>query len=152
MLIRHFVRQSNIPVIQKSGIIQLEGTNFPALGMPGNSMYERGMCDRGKLPRLVWLTKANDCKTADGTGMVKSIQPFVRVSYPILHAFECDSDDVAAVPWIKYKRKFTNSKKTWNCINILDMSARFGGDDPDDYYVCEQPIDLSKCKLVVINN
>jgi len=150
MLIRHFVHESRIPDIQKSGIIQLEGTFFPALGLPGNPAYEQGMCDRGKLPRLVWFTTANDCKTADGTGKIISVHPFVRKHFTTLFAYECDSNDINAIPWIKYKRKFIYSKKTWKTINMLDGGSRFGGDDPDDYYVCEGSVDLSKCKLVTI--
>jgi hypothetical protein len=126
MIITHFTDSRHAELINESGYIDLEGCNAKR----GWDLMPRSQ--RRKIYKLIgrhaWLTQSETCQTAAYTSV----------------AYQFRSEDIGARPWREYKQRFKNSKIKWRMVEALDESARDSGDNPDDYWLVDKPISLTK--------
>ncbi len=119
MIITHFTKAHYYEPIIQSGVLTKQ---------VNQNMF---------IPRFVWLTEDKISKT----GLPKIFQK--EGNYV---GFQFNSDDIGAVKWNVQKRKYQfNKNKRTECA-LLDQSAiEVFGDNPIDFWVCENEIDMKHC-------
>jgi hypothetical protein len=145
MLIRHYTKPHWIKSILDTGFILPERNNDEETcrkaieDFYGPGYYrtisvaeqQAGLRIQRAKGDQVWFTTENRCNTA-----VKGMNEYY---------FEFDSDEIGAVKWHHYKKKFTSAESKL-IISVLDRSAKQAGDDPYCYWVCEQAVDVTLAK------
>jgi hypothetical protein len=125
MIITHFTYAEASKLIEQSGYIDFEGCN----ARRGWDTMSRK--DRRTIYKLighhVWFTQNNRCKTASDDSI----------------GYNFDSQQIGAVKWSEYKKRFKNSKVKWSMVEALDESASMMGDNSDDYWLCDKPVSIS---------
>jgi len=126
MKITHFTSPWAFELIQSSGIVDLEGCNA-CRGWDQQSRKQRREHYKA-IGRHVWFTTNTTAKTASSNQK----------------ALHFDSNEIGAVRWTDYKQRFKNSKTKKAWADAIDESARYLGDNSDDYWLVSKPIPLSK--------
>ena len=126
MIITHFTDSRHAELINECGYIDLEGCNAKR-GWDNIPRSQRRLI-YSLIGRHAWLTQSNTCETAAYNSV----------------AYQFRSEDIGAKPWREYKQRFKNSKNKWRMVEALDDSARDSGDNPDDYWLVDVRIPLSK--------
>ncbi len=121
MIITHFTKAHYYDLIVNSGVITKEvRLNF----------YDG-------IPPFVWFTQDKISKTALPT-MFQKDGNYV--------GFQFESDDIGAVRWTAQKRKYQFNKSKRQRCEVLDKTASsIFGDNPHDFWISENEVDLKHC-------
>lgn len=126
MKITHFTHPNAYALICTDGQVNLEGCNAHR-GWDSMSREQRRLIYKN-IGRHVWFTQAKSAKSASSNDI----------------ALTFNSEDIGAVRWTDYKKRFKNSKSKWFMVECFEESAIGLGDNPNDYWLTDKPVSLSK--------
>ena len=130
MRVRHFTHPEHIGNIRRDGQIMTECHN---LGPARDPFNQAQYSAQGGL--LVWLTEEDHAHNS------------VRVGSEH-HGFEFDTETTPGLErWTvrKNRRRAFWTKQQRRMIDLMDFTARNFGDNPDRWWVSEEPISLDHC-------
>jgi hypothetical protein len=138
MKLRHFTKAHQLhDIINVDKMLKRELVHLNNFVYPTRQLRKLAEKARGKLPRLLWFTKADRANTSFACHAMQ-----FNVMFNEAFCIEVDSEEVGAIKWTEYMKKFRNCRKTMKCINTLNSIAISVGDDIEDYYVVAKDLDL----------
>jgi hypothetical protein len=146
MKLRHFTKAHQLhDIINVDKKLKRELVHLNNFVYPTRQLRKLAKKARGKLPRLLWFTKADRANTSFACHSMQA-----NVTFNEAFCIEVDCEEVGAIKWTEYVKRFRSCKVTMKAINYLNMTAELTGDDIDDYYVVEKDLDLDSIQYSLV--
>ena len=144
-ILYHWTSEELFAAILVSKRLELEGYHYIEQG--ARSKYpiqaQKVLDEQYKLGRWVWFTESKTYGSSDG-------EKNTQTQKLIDHAITIDSDLIEVKKWHYVKRDNKDNPAFGKLAATLDQAAKSSGDDPYNWWVSSEPINLDGLKFGLV--
>ena len=142
----HFTARQHLKSILETKTLRLEGHNFVESPLTYPPHLARELDRQYSITgRFVWFTES---RIYNSSNVDASDDPFLAAEKDQC-GLVIDADQINVKKWHYVKRENKNNAEFMKLVSTLDAAAKKNGDDPYDWWVSREPIDLSQIEFKV---
>ena len=142
----HFTAAQHLASILETKLLDLEGRDFVANPLKYPPNLAKMLDDQFSVTgRFLWFTEKSTYNSSNSDGDVDPTLKATKNEAGII----IDADEINVKKWHYVKKENKNNAAFMEVANINDKEAKAKGDDPYDWWVSREPVDLTKVNYQV---